>query len=142
MVELWGIEPHAAILRGWPADHSQSHGAQSWFRANLSASSARRCHQTSYPSARWRVAEIVSASRWTSRHHRKIGANGGNQTRVSALATLGSVIELRSHGGKWMELNLLPRRDRVYGAATAPARPYWHFPCASGLVPRVASAGA
>jgi hypothetical protein len=27
-----------------------------------------------------------------------------------------------------MELNLLPERDCVYGAATAPACPYWHFP--------------
>jgi hypothetical protein len=51
MVELWGIEPHAANLRGWPADHSQSRGARSRFRANLSAVSTRRCHQTSYPGA-------------------------------------------------------------------------------------------
>ena len=31
-------------------------------------------------------------------------------------------------GGKWTESNVLPRRDRVYSAAAAPACPYWHFP--------------
>jgi hypothetical protein len=35
------------------------------------------------------------------------------------------------NGGKWTESNLLPVRDRGYGAAAAPACPYWHFPFGS-----------
>src|SRR5580704_4120205 len=32
------------------------------------------------------------------------------------------------NGGKWTESNLLPKKDCVYSAATAPAYPYLHFP--------------
>jgi hypothetical protein len=57
--------PTTAILQGSPADHSQSHGAWGRFRAHLSASSARRCHQISFPGEVERTARIeLASSRW------------------------------------------------------------------------------
>jgi hypothetical protein len=54
------------------------HGAWGRFRAHLSAASARRFHQISFP------GEF------------RIGAADGNRTHVCALATHGSAIELRT----------------------------------------------
>src|ERR1700681_3677611 len=74
-------------------DHAvcAAHGAQSWFRANLSAASTRRCHQISFLSALVRIAGIEPpSSEWRSE------AQPIDQIRMSA-----------SFGGKRMELNLL-----------------------------------
>ena len=51
----WDSNPRLPLARRWlsllsyhPIDLKT--GARSWFRANLSAFSARRCHQISFPS--------------------------------------------------------------------------------------------
>jgi hypothetical protein len=49
------------------------------------------------------------------------GADAGNRNRAFGVALRNSTFELHPHGGKWRESNLLPQRDGVYGAATAPA---------------------
>ena len=54
------------------------------------------------------------SGRWT-------GAGGGNRNRVFGVALRGLTFQLRPHGGKRNESNLLPQRDCVYSAATAPA---------------------
>ena len=54
------------------------------------------------------------SGRWT-------GAGGGNRNRVFGVALRGLTFQLRPHGGKRKESNLLPQRDCVYSAATAPA---------------------
>jgi hypothetical protein len=55
VVEHRGNAPRATCLQGMSAPLCVSQtifksGARSWFRANLSAVSARRCHQISFPS--------------------------------------------------------------------------------------------
>jgi hypothetical protein len=123
MVDHRGNAPRPDCLQGSPAPLCAAR-AQSWFRANLSAASARRRHQISFLSEvmrRVRRRELVRiegieppSPEWRS------GAQPIDQIRVLAL--------LLQVGGKWMESNLLPQRDRVYSAATAPACPYRHFP--------------
>jgi hypothetical protein len=50
LVERAGLEPASpACKAGALPIELSSHGAWSWFRANLSAFSARRCHQISFP---------------------------------------------------------------------------------------------
>ena len=56
-----------------------------------------------------------------SRHRDEDGADGGNRTRIAGVALRGWTFQLHPHGGKRRESNLLPHRDCVYGAATAPA---------------------
>jgi hypothetical protein len=115
MVDHRGNAPRPDCLQGIPAPLCAAR-AQSWFRANLSAASTRRCHQISFLSAVVRIEGIEPASsEWLDQV--AIRAQPIDQIRMVA-----------NFGGKWMESNLLPRRDRVYSAATAPARPYWHFP--------------
>ena len=62
-----------------------------------------------------------STRRSTPELLRPIGAGGGNRNRVFGVALRGLTFQLRPHGGKRRESNLLPHRDCVYGAATAPA---------------------
>jgi hypothetical protein len=104
LVEHRGNAPRATCLQGMSAPLCVSrwlrNGAQSWFRANLSALSTRRFHQISYLGG---------------------GAGGGNRNRVFGVALRGLAFQLRPHGGKRKESNLLPQRDCVYSAATAPA---------------------
>ena len=93
----------------------RARGAWGWFRANLSAFSARRCHQISFPGMPRRAREHVPKPAM-----RRIGADAGNRTRTSRVALSCSAVELRPHGGEWVELNALPQRDGVYSAATGP----------------------
>jgi hypothetical protein len=51
---------------------------------------------------------------------RRNGADAGNRTRTSRVALSCSALELRPHGGEWVESNALPHRDGVYSAATGP----------------------
>jgi hypothetical protein len=133
-VEHRGNAPRATCLQGMSAPLCVSQtifksGARSWFRANLSAVSARRCHQISFPSwaSCWsRGRDLNPRARFcgpADRHsrHRDDGADGGNRTRVFGVALRGWTFQLHPHGGKRRESNLLPQRDCVYGAATAPA---------------------
>ena len=62
-----------------------------------------------------------STRRSTPELLRRNGAGGGNRNRVFGVALRGLTFQLRPHGGKRKESNLLPQRDCVYGAATAPA---------------------
>ena len=52
---------------------------------------------------------------------RRDGAGDGNRTRIAGVALRGWTFQLHPHGGKRRESNLLPQRDCVYSAATAPA---------------------
>ena len=74
LVEHLGLEPSSISLQGRSADPARAPivrapgaktGARSWFRANLSAASARRFHQISFPSIQGRIASArhVSARR-------------------------------------------------------------------------------
>ena len=115
----WCAAPSRVVRQNWwsdgvtlPARRSckdQLHtcarpiGARTWFRATLSCSSNRRCHQISFPG------------------HSGIGADAGNRNRAFGVALRNSTFELHPHGGKWRESNFLPQRDGVYSAATAPA---------------------
>jgi hypothetical protein len=85
-----------------------AHGAWGRFRAHLSASSARRFHQISFPG--------------------ELERSGGIEPLVGSLATSCSAIELRPRGGAWSESNHLPHREPVYSRPTAPACPYLHAP--------------
>ena len=54
LVDRRGNAPRSDCLQGIPAPLCAARGAQSWLRSNLSAVSARRCHQISCLSNRWR----------------------------------------------------------------------------------------
>ena len=77
---LWGSDPAPRATERWRerVQPPRIDGAWGRFRAHLSAASARRFHQISFP------GEF------------RIGAADGNRTHVCALATHGSTIELRT----------------------------------------------
>src|ERR1700683_4957282 len=90
--------------------------AWSWFRATLRALSTQCFHQVSLPVDLVRMPVIETGpDEWRSsaRPSSYTGKSGENVT---------------GGGGKWTESNLLPKKDCVYSAATAPAYPYLHFP--------------
>jgi hypothetical protein len=74
LVERAGLEPASSACKAdaLPIELSSHRGAWGWFRANLSASSARRCHQISFPGD-----HLSSAFAYTSK------------TRVNALLSFG-----------------------------------------------------
>lgn len=114
LVEKPGVEPGTPILQGSTAARCLPR-ARSWFRATLSASSARRFHQISLPGALARMPVIETGpDEWRS------PARPSSYTRVLPFV--------------WWEadgIEPLARRDRVYSAATAPACPYLRFPIVS-----------
>ena len=156
MVEPVGNAPTATILQGSSAPLCWPRGASTWFRATLSASSARRCHQISF---RGELADLRESntlvrsgaprlsqstkpavnsvlSRSFSAAHSRASGNPVWHARyvwpwVPAFAgTNGSDgVRNASNGGERTESNLLPERGRVYSAATAPACPYLRSPC-------------
>jgi hypothetical protein len=84
-------------------DHAvcAAHGAQSWFRANLSAASTRRCHQISFLSEVARIEGIEPpSSEWLD----QVAIRAQPIDQIRMLANLGG-----KFGGKRMELNLLPK---------------------------------
>ena len=108
-MERPGTAPGSGCLQGIRAAFCSPHGAQSWFRSTLFASSARRFHQISLLG---------------------IGADIGNRNRDSGVALRCLTFKLcpRS-GGSWTESNLLP-----IGTAFTVRRRHqpvltWHDPC-------------
>jgi hypothetical protein len=102
MVDHRGNAARPDCLQGSPAPLCAAHGAQSWFRANLSVASTRRCHQISFLSAVVRIEEIEPpSSEW--RDQVAIRAQPIDQIRMAAN------LWRQIFGGKRMELNLLPK---------------------------------
>ncbi len=62
-----GNAPRWDCLQGIPAPLCAARGAQSWLRSNLSAVSARRCHQISCLSSRWRCYARLRTKRTSLR---------------------------------------------------------------------------
>ena len=123
-----GVEPGTPILQGSAAARCLPR-AWSWFRATLSASSARRFHQISLPGALARMPVIETGpDEWRS------SARPSSDTRGSIFRKSGRRFSAENATIKnlnWWEadgIEPLARRDRVYSAATAPACPYLHFP--------------
>src|SRR5262245_45521613 len=85
--------------------HPIRNGAWSWFRANLSASSARRCHQISFPGVvNWR-------GRGESNSFRRSGAPALNQSTTSACPAFARRVDRvveDQDWGKVKESNLRP----------------------------------
>jgi hypothetical protein len=136
LVENPGVEPGTPILQGSTAARCLPR-AWSWFRATLSASSARRFHQISLPGALARMPVIETGpDEWRST------ARPSSYTRESIFRKSGRRFSAENARIKnlicknliWWEadgIEPLARRDRVYSAATAPACPYLHFPIVS-----------
>jgi hypothetical protein len=80
LVETSGVDPDRRCLQGIAAPRR---GPPMWCLEVDSNNSHRAFNALQSP-------DLLS---------RQNGANGGNQTRVNSLATNGSVIELRPHGG-------------------------------------------
>ncbi len=84
----------------------ETFGAQSWFRANLSAVSTRRFHQISFlgvPARRRggsrhaRAGSLTQVGLPAEARWRKDGAGGGNRNRVFGVALRGLTFQLRPH---------------------------------------------
>ncbi len=127
LVERAGLEPASPACKAGALPIELSSRAWGRFRAHLSAFSARRFHQISFPGelVRTRRIELLSPE-WRS------GIEPINYIRISVGAARRSPWTISTRAaGEWWEVDgiePLARRDRVYSAATAPACPYWHFP--------------
>ena len=107
LVENPGVEPGAPILQGSAAARCLPR-ARSWFRATLSAFSARRFHQISLPGELVRMPVIETGpDEWRS------SARPSSYTRRSSLRKIRpgfpkhATSQMRI-GGNWTESNLLP----------------------------------
>jgi hypothetical protein len=125
--------PQLACKASSPPWNMPAHGARGPLRSDSCAFSARRndhiCHPSEVPAlCSPRIPEHLPLPARRLRVACGIGAGAGNRTRTSRVALPRSGLRAASAWWAVDGIEPLAQSDCVYGAATAPACPYWHCP--------------